>query len=521
MESLEINERGYFWWSDQPIPEEAFAPPGGTYGLLTIDVKGRITLDLDGLLSAERFPRFDREKIVNRNISGILKRDNRRILLCNLNFNGGDFKTAGLSNEGFTAEFCLVGYDELSNLKEIKSFHHLGIDLSGFDEWISPGSIEVRRSKRSTTITHKSKKSLRFKLRDGFIEFQFRILGPSFSGSHRKEAKLREIIMANYRLKFNSLKMAVDEYLKLEDLFIILTDCEGRLSWPTIHLNKESIGIKLYFQRWEREPKDIRFSHCWLRFPQVAKNFELLLDTWRDKREKLGPGIYMYLGLRRGLTLYSENSFANMIWGLEALHRTSIINHNNENLKKKITRILEQISRKNDKIWLERILCFSGEPNLENRLIDILSTLPLPIPKDRLQKFSNTCAKYRNDLSHFGASRGEATYDEFILKLHDISAALDILYHLKIIQEIGVSAELISWIFSDGFQSFRIKDSLWRVGLIVEDPRDAINAAARKAQKQISAISTAPQNVITNQPIRRAKKTRSRKKKDESSPPTS
>ena len=41
----------------------------------------------------------------------------------------------------------------------------------------------------------------------------------------------------------------------------------------------------------------------------------------KTKREEFGPGFYLYLGTRRGMALYAEHSFVNLIWGLEAFHR--------------------------------------------------------------------------------------------------------------------------------------------------------------------------------------------------------
>ncbi len=42
-----LNDRGIFWWSDTPIPDNQFAPDEAVAGLLTISDTGQISIELD------------------------------------------------------------------------------------------------------------------------------------------------------------------------------------------------------------------------------------------------------------------------------------------------------------------------------------------------------------------------------------------------------------------------------------------------------------------------------------------
>ena len=51
-----LEERGLFWWSDEPVPEHQFAPDSCLTGLLTIDDDGRTRLELDGYFPSKHGP---------------------------------------------------------------------------------------------------------------------------------------------------------------------------------------------------------------------------------------------------------------------------------------------------------------------------------------------------------------------------------------------------------------------------------------------------------------------------------
>jgi len=159
-----------------------------------------------------------------------------------------------------------------------------------------------------------------------------------------------------------------------------------------------------------------------------------------------------------------EHSFLNLISGVEALHRRKNVTSNQAKIMVKIDRIMSQVSLDKDKKWLQGRLKNAHEPNLTQRIYDVLSSVPLKIKKDVLLKFSEECDHLRNDLSHFGAQKPGIKYNDFILDLSKKSEALSIIYHMVILREIGIDDSTINeWIYK---RSFPAKARLVEAGLL-------------------------------------------------------
>src|SRR5690242_15905057 len=96
VESYDFDERGYFWWSDDAIPEGCFAPSSGSYGRLTVSDVGAIRLELDGRISTDQDPfraLVNSGRKVGRQISGTLRNSNRSVLLGGVRGDGGKVST--------------------------------------------------------------------------------------------------------------------------------------------------------------------------------------------------------------------------------------------------------------------------------------------------------------------------------------------------------------------------------------------------------------------------------------------
>ena len=223
------------------------------------------------------------------------------------------------------------------------------------------------------------------------------------------------------------------------------------------------------------QPTQIRAVDCWLLFASLKLAFGAIFLAWTKSSDELGPGIYMYVALKRGVTLYSENRFMNLIYGLESLHRSSNLSERNPNLVAKVERILGNIQLTKDKKWLKTYFerTHVDEPSLASRISNLFSSLSLPIDKQSLDRFSTRCAKYRNDISHYGTTQDAGGYERFIDGLFKVTAALEVLYLFKIFDLIGIPETLIRWIFDDSFKAFKVKMTLWDVGLIQNNPMEA------------------------------------------------
>jgi hypothetical protein len=197
---------------------------------------------------------------------------------------------------------------------------------------------------------------------------------------------------------------------------------------------------------------------------KIEKQFGAIASLWMKKREKFGPGFYIYIGVRRAEQMYTEQRFLNLISGIEALHRRKHILPSGSKILKKVARIIEQVDGSSDKRWLKQRLKNAHEPNLAHRIYDVLSSVDLKFEKKRLMDFSIQSADLRNDLSHFGAQKSGIAYDDFIRELERKSEAISIIYHMVILHEIGIDNNTINeWIYE---RSFPAKAYLVEAGLL-------------------------------------------------------
>jgi hypothetical protein len=174
----------------------------------------------------------------------------------------------------------------------------------------------------------------------------------------------------------------------------------------------------------------------------------------------------------------------NLIWGLEAFHRKS--KHPGESEAKveaKVARILGQIENSNDKKWLAGRLKNAHEPTLEQRLFDVIKSVPIELDDVNIRAFAKRCADLRNDISHFGADRHGRNYHDFLHELQIKSQALSIVYHMLILHEIGLPGAILRhWIY-ESFRTYINKQYLAEAGLL--DKR-AVNPASTAAEAKQS-----------------------------------
>jgi hypothetical protein len=474
-----LSERGLFWWHHDPIPAKHFAPDSSVTGLLEIHDDGRTTLELDGCLQGDSGPwssflSSEDAWLEGKRIQGVLKVSNNHVLLCQLSRNGGTYSTHGLSYESYFAAECLLGERPFPSVKSPLTFSEFEINLEGFERWLRLGSIKTKRKKSSISIRYLTPKQVSYTLGSGAkLKIKFDILGPVLRGGHQiDQVKLQERAVLVYR---HQNKMAFKEiksiFNSLDDLFTLLTDSEYPLGWPSVWLRRKSIPTKykFYFVRvvdYNDRPSAPEKHTCPTNFVQLRDRFGEIVSRWLSKKEKIGPGFYLYTGLRRGMRLYTEHQFASLMWGLESFHRrTEATTESIKRKEEKIVRILDQIASTKDRKWAQQQL--RAEPNLEDRLFSVLSRLTINISPCKLRVFCRKCAARRNELSHFGAQRkADETSEAFYEDLQTKIQALSTLYYLLILIEIGIDEHiLLSW-FYNGFHSYQRKMTLIRAGLL-------------------------------------------------------
>jgi hypothetical protein len=465
-----LEERGLFWWSDEPVPDGHFAPNGSIAGLLTISDDGRISLELDGYFPNEHGPfgaLMGGGAPLKRNICGVLKTTGRRVLLIGMIGNGGQVRTASISYQRFIAIDCLVSDSALRDGQLPLEFDNLEVNLSGFESWFWFRSIKVSRSENRIVAEYKRPEAAVYELDDGTLSFNFDVTGSIPFGDQAEEISIKEEASICFSLTNKATLDELRERFKfLEDFLILLTDSEYRLAWPVVMLDDKT-RIRWYFARLKsQEPADAPERHeCLTFFPHLRDSFGAIWSNWHTKREEFGPGFYLYLGTRRGLSLYAEHRFVNLIWGIEAFHRTKYPADSNA-MQSTTERIVAQIAAQGDKDLIRWRLKYAHEPSLEDRIFSAFKELPIGLDQSRLRSFAKACAKARNDISHFGARRHGGIYSDFVLELGKNSRALSTLYHCLLLHEIGVGEDTLrKWIYNS-FGSFSIKHSFVEVGLL-------------------------------------------------------
>jgi hypothetical protein len=499
-----LEETGYFWWSDLTVPTGYVAPAAAVVGKLTIDEEGQSHLELEGVFPNELGPLAalgSSESPIpeGKRIHGILKASNKTVRMSQLQRGGSHFKSSGISFERYTAFQCLVGEGPFRDMTEPMEFHRLTVELKGFEAWLWLRGITAERTESGITAAYTVPDKLTYPLDDGELQVVFGLMGPYLGKHHGSSLTLTEyaeIVQIPHRAL--PLAQMQAQYVLFADLFLLLTGSDYNLDWPILTCGDADRAprFRLHFARHLHKAKEPPGpGQLWVNFPQIRERFGEVFANWRRRREEWGPGVYLYLGTRRSVSLYEEHRFIMLMWGLESLHRRRAEPaRGSEKLLGKIDRILSQIQLAKDKRWLERQLEHAGEPSLEQRIFESLEGLPVELDKDALRKFSTACAEKRNEISHYGGRHHEGKYDSELEDLHKKSEALSNLYHIFLLREIGIDDERLRAIATRGIRSYGIKSSFVDVGLL---PPSALNdpaaeaaiaatraAAAEKAEKE-------------------------------------
>jgi len=388
-------------------------------------------------------------------IEGLLSTTSKHVLLFALAKHGGHFRSNNLSQDGYRAIHCLVSYSRFPPLNDDTLFQTIDIDLTGYEGWLRLRSIESERTDSTIAVSYRKKDPVVYEIDEGTITVEYDILGPHLGTFRDESLTMTEKVALVYTPK-KPLALAEwrKRFVELEDLFILLTNSDYCFLWPTISLvtNDRSLTFEWYAFRKRSSAKPPAWHECLTNFVKLEKQFGAIASSWMKKRERFGPGFYIYIGVRRAEQTYIEYRFLNLIIGIESLHRRMHVLPSESKLLNKIARIIDQVTNNRDKKWLISKLENAHEPSLAQRIFDVISTAPLKLEKERLCEFSTRCGHLRNDLSHFGAQRNGINYDEFIREIAQKNEAISIIYHMVILHEIGVDDDTIyEWIYTGSF----------------------------------------------------------------------
>ncbi|WP_186163637.1 HEPN domain-containing protein [Burkholderia gladioli] len=474
MNDFVINEQGHFWWHDIEIPANHFAPSEHVTGKLTVAETGTISLELDGNMpdSRERASTFasverGREP---RPIQGILKESGRHVVILDAVRNGGTFHSNRFSYEEYFATFAIVGKNAPPRRREAIKFSKFEVELKGFEAWLNAGSIIVTRSSRTLKLSNKRLPDVLYQIPSGKLILKHHLVDSRNGSPHYFKITLHEFF--SFQIQFKKPSMADDvlsEWGVLQNLLILLTGTDYPLPWPSLTISRTRSMFTLFFHRLSASDTPPTSRDCPVPFSSINKSFGDIVTKWKEGVKIHGAGYFALPSTKRKMDTYVENKFSNLMYGMESLHRSKFGNQPRDSkLQAKIDSILAQVDSK-QRPWLQRALQFQGEPSLKERLMKLITIIPIEFESARLDDFTKRCAALRNDIAHFGGKRTRSLTANFNLEVSRLSEALSVIYHMILLLDIGISEEIVrNWLLF-GRQTHIIRYHFVEAGLLHKD----------------------------------------------------
>jgi hypothetical protein len=460
-----LEKRGYFWWDGEKSPKGRYAPSHGVSGVLTIREDGKARLNVtESLLQSKALGMTppdrnkldgDPERFKDRCIVGVIDGQLRSVYLKKLIYRSFGREIDGKGSEEFESELCIVGNTTTTRAEDSLRFSKLSISLAGLEEWrrgdlLVAGDEKADGVNRSRDVTY-TDTPIRYELKAGTISLRTDVHCTAVEGLPYRKISLQQYDWLEYQRKRATTPEAMQEcFTRIEELLAILTGTYYSLDWPLVSLKNKGKAetYTLYFWRNIERARRPEMSNLWTTFPQVRDTFGLLYENWKMKRQKYGPGFYLYLGALRSQSMYIEHRFANLVWGIESLHRgMESTPAESKSQKKRIRGILTKAGsmlNADERSWLKSQLRNRTEPPLEYRITTTFDRLPWKITKSTLEEFAKRCRERRNDISHYGGPRDrKASYEVFLRELVELTEGLTPLYHAALLQEIGLEAKTL------------------------------------------------------------------------------
>jgi ApeA N-terminal domain 1 len=482
-----VEDRGFFWWW-------GFSPDSPVSGLLKVDNKGQITLELDQELpedGASR-PLMDKARGFPEGsmIAGRLSKSGEFVLLNSLRLTKWSWSATPIKPESYVADTCLIGHGQFEQGPSVLQFRHLRIDLRGLNDWLNLDAITSTMINCDEDSVEFSVKYKRQKFSSKMPDFDLFVetvtTNPTmlFDLGPRSEAVFRQETWLQYETHSGSNLASIQEdFTRLEEFFALLMGSYPHFDWPFViqGIEPDERWYKLYFFRGSPSDFEPNLNNTLTWFYWSRDSLGELFASSKIKREQYGPGYYLHLAALRNPSTYVEHRFVNLIWALESLHRRK--NRPGENQpSSRVCRILQKFIEHEDRKdlkWLKKRLKYADEPSLEMRIIESFTSLPLDIPQEALHKFAKRCADRRNQISHNGGPLSDETYAEFHQDLIYLTEAFKYLYHALLLDEIGFDRNRLKEAFTYTFiAKSRILPSFQIVGLVPESKSVSISATS-------------------------------------------
>jgi hypothetical protein len=461
------SKQGKFWLAGSPQAKAAV-------GILSVTSDGDVNLSLaPGLnsLSIDHLPNnsftYEPQRVV-----GTLE-DGRDVLLPEARIGSSSLTANRLVPDNFQAQSCIITSNYRFKENTEPKIESLSFPLGPLRAWFRPDLPLVERKEDKFTVIFPKERSEVYNTKIGSIKIENSI-------GYGSDLKKREFKTHDqYLLKITpknpfSIEEAIETTKSIEDFLILFTDQVVSLPWPKAKLLQLPEDADFYFRRMNAPKEQFSFFNCWLDYSNIQRKFEDLIDAWFSLKESFGPAFYLYAGDRRAQSLYTEHRFISLITGLEAFHIKTARTISKPKVEQKIERILTKTSphlQSSDWKWIKNLSAKCLKPILSERLQDLINSLPIQFDKSEVEKFSESCAGLRNDLSHYGGPRTKmVNYKTFVMDVHLRYRALRIIYHALLLDKIGIQPDLVKSAVQKSYISGRIRYELKEAGLNLPVP---------------------------------------------------
>lgn len=475
-----VEERGFFWWFNEPEPP-ANCMESAVPGLLTIADSGNIRLEVDDHICREKEDRdwLEPQTFPGKCIVGQLGSSGDHVLLTGLERSDFPVIREPRTRQSLSAEMCLRRSSAFPTDFVLDSFRELRIEMEAFEEWLNLDSIAVDRQSAGydPKKLHLScpEQDISAPIHEGTLSIESITtglpIGWPWDGPYR-ELNIQQHFYIVFRPAVPSSIVSLRyKYTKLEEFLALLRGVYSRLGWPTVIVAEESSDVwhTLFFDKGGAPAKLSDRFPDWVPFREIDTKFADLYQTFETTSELVGAGYYLYLASLRTPHHYIEDRFFNLMLGIEALHRKYSDSESTDraiNERKRVERILGALSEdSDDRKWLRKKLRYAHEPSLAIRLLESFQAIPLVFGKGEIERFSQACADRRNDIAHAGGPREGIDYGAFHSQIFALTNALSYFYHALLLIQIGVDSKLIIKAMTSSLLSIPITRAFQQAGL--------------------------------------------------------
>ncbi|NNM56187.1 HEPN domain-containing protein [Acidocella sp.] len=414
--TLIVDQLGYFWWATEKRESRLKAPDSAVPGRLRITDDGEIDLQCLGRLPEREVE----DQVYKDNIFGVLA-DGNWVALHQLKRAREGFCSHGISQEGFSAEYCLISQTE-AFFSESNLFDEMEINLSSLTSWFT-SNVDCKYEKNGDFHLHyKRPTDIEFCI--GGMRMVIKSdcsFNPNEDGSETNTFKeIKRLVVSN--IETVSFKKYWDILNELERLFRLLSGNEIILPFPALRSAQHPWWVKLYLRRHSVDVDKFNQRNTPFLYHEIEAEFPIIAQRYFKTYEQIKAAFIFYFSAKYNNDTYLESKFLLFVAALEAYADQILNMSKNKDLQAKIQRSLEKAVSK--------------------------------INRKTKNKFAEKCTDYRNFLSHGNKNLFQNDYSLDIAWKTD---GLALIVQVLLLKEIGLdSARVENWLLTGNGHTSRI-----------------------------------------------------------------